>query len=33
MIPQLAGLIKPRDIKSKTSFDVILKAWLEHKVD
>lgn len=33
MIPQLAGLLKPKDIKVETSFDVILKAWLEHKVE
>lgn len=29
----LAGLLKPRDIKTETTFDVILKAWLEHKVE
>ncbi len=33
MIPQLAGLLKPKDIKAETPFDVILKAWLEHKVE
>lgn len=33
MIPQLAGLIKPRDIKGETTYDIILKAYLEHKTD
>ncbi len=33
MIPQLAGLLKPKEIKAETSFDVILKHWLEHKID
>jgi hypothetical protein len=31
MIPQLAGLIKSRDIKGETTYDIILKAYLEHK--
>lgn len=29
----LAGLLKPRDIKKETTYDIILKAWLEHQVD
>ncbi|KAA8483757.1 hypothetical protein BDE36_1779 [Arcticibacter tournemirensis] len=33
MIPQLAGLLKPRDIKPETTYDVILKAYLENKID
>lgn len=33
MIPQLAGLLKPRDIKPETPYDIILKAYLDHKVD
>jgi len=32
-IPSLAGLLKPRDIKAQTNYDVILKAWLDHKVE
>lgn len=32
-IPSLAGLLKPRDIKSQTNYDVILKAWLEHQIE
>ncbi len=32
-IPMLANLLKPRDIKTETTFDVILKAWLGHTVE
>jgi hypothetical protein len=32
-IPMLASLLKPRDIKTETTYDVILKAHLEHKMD
>jgi hypothetical protein len=32
-IPMLANLLKPRDIKTETNFDVILKAWLSHTVE
>ena len=32
-IPSLAGLLNPRHIKAETSFDIILKAWLDHKVE
>ena len=32
-IPLLAGLIKPKNIKTKTTYDVILKAHLENKID
>jgi predicted acetyltransferase len=31
-IPSLAGLLKPRDIKKETNFDIILRAWLEHRL-
>ncbi|MFD2163678.1 hypothetical protein ACFSJU_14810 [Paradesertivirga mongoliensis] len=33
MIPQLAGLLKPKDIKGETAFDIILKYWLDHKIN
>lgn len=33
MIPQLAGLLKPKDIQAETPFDIILKYWLDHKTD
>jgi hypothetical protein len=33
MIPALAGLIKPRDIKVETTYDSILKAFLGGKID
>lgn len=32
-VPMLAGLLKPRDIKKETTYDIILRAWLEHQVD
>lgn len=33
ILPQLAGLIKPRDIKSETNYDIILKHYLSHSLD
>lgn len=33
MIPQLASLIKPKELKGDTNYDIILRAYLEHKVD
>jgi hypothetical protein len=31
-IPSLAGLLRPRDIKKETNFDIILRAWLENRL-
>lgn len=33
LIPQLAGIVKPKDIQTETKFDVILKHWLSHTID